>query len=308
MEVSKKRLVLMGVAVLVLIVFMGGVFNWRVVRERAALEQDRENFAKLEKEAMQDELDRISEDYTQQYNKLSGSTGEMNIQLANDSLLAQLSAERARVNRLQDELKTVKTTNARRINELRGEVKTLRAILKSYVVQIDSLNAANARLRTENQEVKRNLSEAVGEASRLKVEKAELTGKVELASKLEATGISVALLDKKGRSTQKVTKIKNIQMSFVIPKNITAPVGEKAIYARILTPSDDVLQKSSADVFAFEGKQIGYSCRKQIEYTGEQTDVILYWNVGETLMPGAYRVDFFADGHLIGRKVFSLGE
>ena len=97
----------MGVAVLVLIVFMGGFFNWRVVRERAALEQDRENFAKLEKEAMQDELDRISEDYTQQYNKLSGSTGEMNIQLANDSLLAQLSAERARVNRLQDELKKI---------------------------------------------------------------------------------------------------------------------------------------------------------------------------------------------------------
>lgn len=119
----------MGAAVLVLIVSMGFFFNWRVARERAALEQDRENFAKLEKEAMQDELDRISEDYTHQYNKLSGSAGEMNIQLANDSLLAQLSAERARVNRLQDELKTVKTTNARRINELRGEVKTLRAIL-----------------------------------------------------------------------------------------------------------------------------------------------------------------------------------
>ena len=65
----------MGVAVLVLIVFMGVFFNWRVVRERAALEQDRESFAKLEKEAMQDELDRISEDYTQQYNKLSVSTG-----------------------------------------------------------------------------------------------------------------------------------------------------------------------------------------------------------------------------------------
>ncbi|WP_373697921.1 hypothetical protein [Porphyromonas loveana] len=306
MEITKKKLVFAAVAVAALIVLMGLFFNWQVIRERSALEQDRENFAKLEKEAMQDELDRISEDYTEQYNKLSGNAGEMNIQLANDSLLAQLTAERTRVNRLQDELKTVKATNARRIGELRGEIKTLRAVLKSYVVQIDSLNAANERLRTENQEVRRNYAQAAGEASRLKVEKAELTGKVELASKLEAAGISIGLLDKKGRAVKNVAKLKTIQMNFIIPKNITAPVGEKAIYARILTPNDEVLQRSSGDVFPFEGKQIAYSCRKQIEYTGDQTDVVLYWNVEQTLTSGSYRVDFFADGHLIGRKSFKL--
>ncbi|PVZ14019.1 hypothetical protein [Porphyromonas loveana] len=306
MEITKKKLVFAAVAVAALIVLMGLFFNWQVIRERSALEQDRENFAKLEKEAMQDELDRISEDYTEQYNKLSGNAGEMNIQLANDSLLAQLTAERTRVNRLQDELKTVKATNARRIGELRGEIKTLRAVLKSYVVQIDSLNAANERLRTENQEVRRNYAQAAGEASRLKVEKAELTGKVELASKLEAAGISIGLLDKKGRAVKNVAKLKTIQMNFIIPKNITAPVGEKAIYARILTPNDEVLQRSSGDVFPFEGKQIAYSCRKQIEYTGDQTDVVLYWNVVQTLTSGSYRVDFFADGHLIGRKSFKL--
>ena len=306
MEITKKKLVFAAVAVAALIVLMGLFFNWQVIRERSALEQDRENFAKLEKEAMQDELDRISEDYTEQYNKLSGNAGEMNIQLANDSLLAQLTAERTRVNRLQDELKTVKATNARRIGELRGEIKTLRAVLKSYVVQIDSLNAANERLRTENQEVRRNYAEAAGEASRLKVEKAELTGKVELASKLEAAGISIGLLDKKGRAVKNVAKLKTIQMNFIIPKNITAPEGEKAIYARILTPNEEVLQRSSGDVFPFEGKQIAYSCRKQIEYTGDQTDVVLYWNVEQTLTSGSYRVDFFADGHLIGRKSFKL--
>ncbi|WP_373811969.1 hypothetical protein [Porphyromonas loveana] len=306
MEITKKKLVFAAVAVAALIVLMGLFFNWQVIRERSALEQDRENFAKLEKEAMQDELDRISEDYTEQYNKLSGNAGEMNIQLANDSLLAQLTAERTRVNRLQDELKTVKATNARRIGELRGEIKTLRAVLKSYVVQIDSLNAANERLRTENQEVRRNYAQAAGEASRLKVEKAELTGKVELASKLEAAGISIGLLDKKGRAVKNVAKLKTIQMNFIIPKNITAPVGEKAIYARILTPNDEVLQRSSGDVFPFEGKQIAYSCRKQIEYTGDQTDVVLYWNVEQTLTSGSYRADFFADGHLIGRKSFKL--
>lgn len=308
MEISKKKVICAGVAVVILIILMGFFFNWQVAKERANLEKDRQNFAKLEKEAMQDELDRISEDYTEQYNKLSGSVGEMNMGLSNDSLLRQLTAERTRVARLQDELKIIKATNAERIGELRGEVKALRTVLKSYVIQIDSLNAANARLRNENQEVKRNYAQAVGEASRLKVEKAELSGKVQLASKLEASNIAISLLDKRGRSTKKISKLKNIQMSFVLPKNITAPVGEKIVYARIMTPNDDVLKKSSRNLFDFEGSSIVYSCRKSLEYTGEETDIVLYWDVEEALMPGAYRVDFFADGYLIGKKSFNLGE
>ena len=42
-------------------------------------------------------------------------------------------------------------------------------------------------------------------------------------------------------------------LDFRIAKNITAPVGEKTVYVRIMKPDDDVLVKSRADVFAFEG-------------------------------------------------------
>ena len=97
-------------------------------------------------------------------------------------------------------------------------------------------------------------------------------------------------------------------VTFKIAKNITAPVGEKMVYVRIMKPDDDILVKSRADVFAFEGKEINYSMKKMIEYEGEEVAVTMYWNIEEFLSPGTYRVDIFSDVNLIGQKRFTLDD
>ena len=84
-------------------------------------------------------------------------------------------------------------------------------------------------------------------------------------------------------------------VDFRIAKNITAPVGEKTVYVRIMKPDDDVLVKSRADVFPFEGKDINYSMKKLIEYDGEEYPVTMYWDIEEFLSPGTYRVDIFIE-------------
>ena len=101
-------------------------------------------------------------------------------------------------------------------------------------------------------------------------------------------------------------RMQRFVVSFKIAKNITAPVGEKYIYVRLMKPDDDILVKSRADVFEFEGKEINYSMKKLIEYEGEEVQVVLYWDIEEFLSPGTYRADIFADGNLIGRKNFTL--
>ncbi len=103
-----------------------------------------------------------------------------------------------------------------------------------------------------------------------------------------------------------IKKMEQFVVDFRISKNITAPVGEKTIFVRIMKPDDDILLKSRADVFTFEGKEINYSMKKLVEYDGEELPVTMYWNIEEFLSPGTYRVDIFADGNLIGRKSFTL--
>lgn len=289
-----------------IIVALSGTFVFLLKNERSALEQEMEEFASLQREAMQEELASLSDEYEHQYSKLTINGQETNLVMSNDSLIHQLNSERAKVDRLIEELNQVKTTSAARIRELTKEVSGLRRVLKSYVVQIDSLHTANERLRVENKEVKERFDRATTEVRQLASERTELTNRVALAAKLDATAISVVPIDRKGKVAKRLSKAENLQISFRVTKNITAAVGDKTFYTRIMRPDDEVLVKPGAGSFSFEGKEIPYSTRRSIEYGGEETPVTMFWPIEETLPSGTYRIMIFADGNLIGSSSFSL--
>ena len=79
---------------------------------------------------------------------------ELQVQINNDSLRERLESEKLKTQRLLEELRQVKTSNAAEIMRLKKELKTVRAVLRTYVIQIDSLNKLNQALAEENQEVK----------------------------------------------------------------------------------------------------------------------------------------------------------
>ena len=78
----------------------------------------------------------------------------------------------------------------------------------------------------------------------------------------------------------------------------------KSIYVRIMTPTNEVLTQGGT--FNYENRTLEYSIRKDIEYTGEEQAITVYWDVNQTLMGGQYRVDIFADGNRIGGTSFSF--
>jgi hypothetical protein len=298
-----KHVLIAAIAVIIALV-VGFFFILR--NERAELQQEKEVLVNQQKEIMEEELTKLAAEYDIQYKKLSAGQGEQKFSLATDSLISQILAERAKVEQLQKELKASKATSAKRIDQLSREVTTLRNVLRTYVVQIDSLQATNERLRAENTEVKENYNRVTSQAQQLSNEKAHLSDRVKLAAKLDATAISVTPIDKRGKHTKSLSKVVNLQIRFTISKNVTAEVGEKTFYCRITQPNDELLVKAGAGTFAFEGKQIPYSIRREIEYNGEETPLVMYWPVEESLQSGTYQLRIFADGNLIGSASFSL--
>ena len=298
-----KHVLIAAIAVIIALV-VGFFFILR--NERAELQQEKEVLVNQQKEIMEEELTKLAAEYDIQYTKLSAGQGEQKFSLANDSLISQILAERAKVAQLQKELKTSKATSSKRIDQLSREVTTLRNVLRTYVVQIDSLQVANERLRAENTEVKANYERVTSQAQQLSSEKAHLTDRVKLAAKLDATAISITPVDKRGKPTKNLSKITNLQIRFTVAKNVTAEVGEKTFYCRIMQPNDELLTKAGGGTFAFEGKQIPYSIRRMIEYNGEETQLTMYWPVEESLQHGTYSLRIFADGNLIGAASFSL--
>ncbi len=224
-----------------------------------------------------------------------------------DTMNLLLEKEREKISQLIEEIHTIKATNASKIREYKKELTSLRKVMKNYIVQIDSLNQTNKALQQENQQIRRTVSNIKTSYQKLEKEKENLAEKVDIASKLETFNMEATGLNSKDRSTTRSSRISKIRICFTIQKNITAEVGEKEIFLRILRPDGALLYHSKDDLFQYENKEINFSARRVVEYGGEELDVCLYYNVdaGE-LTEGDYTADIFADGHHIGNMTFSL--
>lgn len=289
---SKKNKIL--IAIIVGLIIAIGIAAYFILNQKNQL-QEMQQVNEISKQQLEDEYESIDTQYE-----------GFKISIKNDSLLQQLGNEQAKVQRLREELRTVKATDKAEINRLTNELTSLRKILKSYIVQIDSLNRANEKLTKEKEEITNKYQETTRTLNQVSQEKANLNEKVTRAAKLDATAINVRPTNLKGKDQKKIKKIEQFIVSFTITKNITAEPGERTIYVRVMKPDDDVLVKNRANTFPYENGNIQYSMKRVIEYGGEEVNVSLFWKVEEYLMPGTYRVDIFADGNRIGSKSFSL--
>lgn len=281
------------IIIILLVLAIGGIsfFAFRQVQENKEMS---ELFA-IEKEEMENE-----------YTTFANQYDELQIQINNDSLRQKLENEKLRTQRLLEELRQVKSSNAAEITRLKKELKTVREVMRSYIVQIDSLNRLNEALVTENKAVKEKYTEATRQITSLAEEKKTLNEKVALAAQLDATNISVQAKNKRGKTIEKAKNVKKIAVSFTIVKNITAQTGERIIYIRIAQPGNEILSKSASDTFTYENRELQYSIKKYIEYTGEEQELTAYWDVEEFLQAGTYNVYIFADGTMIGESSFKL--
>ena len=237
------------------------------------------------------------EDLENQYTDFAKQYDELKLTVSNDSLSVLLEQEQLKTQRLLEELRTVKSTNATEIRRLKKELATLRKVMIGYINQIDSLSRLTTHQKEVIADVTRKYNVASQQISNLSEEKKNLNKKVTLAAQLDATNIKTA---------KKVKDVVKLKINFTIVKNITAETGERTLYVRITKPDNDVLSKSASNTFPYENRELVYSIKKYIEYNGEEQHVTVYWDVEEFLYAGSYRIDIFSDGTLIGSQSFNL--
>lgn len=249
--------------------------------------------AELDKKEMED-----------QYQEFDTQYDELQKQLSNDSLIAQIEVERRHTQQLLEELKNTKATDAAEITRLKMEIASLRQVLRHYIVQVDSLNRLNESLVAENNEIKEQNRQANTQINNLSTERNQLKDKVSIASQLDATGFWVTPKNKRGKEAKKVKDVKKIAFGFTIVKNVTAQNGQRTVYARILKPDNTVMGEKGS--FSYENTTLEYTEKKYIEYGGEEVSVTMYSDVQEFLEAGTYKLFVFVDGQMIGQTSFTI--
>lgn len=291
---SSAGLIITGIAV-ALIALVVAVLGYHFLYAKPLIQENEElkELAELEKEEMVSQY----RDFDAQYEMLQN-------QLSNDSLIAQIEDERRRTQELLEELERTKATDAAEIKRLKAEINSLRAVLRSYIMQVDSLNRLNQSLNEENTQIKEQISVANTQISNLSTERNQLKDKVNIAAQLDATGFWVTPKDKKGKEAKKVKDVKRFAFGFTIVKNVTAQNGQRTLYARILKPDNSVM--GNKGTFTYENTSVEYTEKKYIEYTGEEEKVTMYSDVTEFLEAGTYKLFVFCDNQMIGQTSFTL--
>ena len=135
---DKKRIAIIALASLSgIFLFIGG-FLGIALHNSKAYNVEIQELMVLEKEEMLNDLTMAQVQYD-----------ELMVRINNDSLKIKLEREQMRTQQLLEELEHIKATSATEITRLKKELKAVRAVLKNYVMQIDSLNRENESLRKD---------------------------------------------------------------------------------------------------------------------------------------------------------------
>ena len=288
-----KKVLVPLMAVVILALIAGAAWLFMNLQEQKQVNKDMQELAELDKQEMENEYERFALQYS-----------EMKTQINNDSIVEQLTQEQMKTQRLLEELKRVKADDAREITRLKKELATVREVLRSYIVQVDSLNRLNESLKEENSRVNAELEERNAQVAGLSSEKESLSEKVAIAAQLDATNINLSLVNKRDKPTKKLKDTKKMQVSFTITKNVTASNGNRTVYVRIQNPGGNTL--SGGGSFPYENRNLQYTMKKNIEYSGEEVTVSANWDVTQMLEGGQYRVSILADGNMIGSRTFNF--
>lgn len=200
---------------------------------------------------------------------------------------------------------------ARKIAQLNRENATLRNIMKSYVVQIDSLNTLNVKLHSDLDQTTTELTSTKSERDNYKHEAEVNADQVKKGSKLQAFNFnSIGLRMKLNNTTEETNKAKNciqIKSSFTISENPIATAGSKTVYMQIIDPEGKTLQSRASNNLASEQGSIPYSDKKEIDYQNQQIDLSIFYDLQNgDAMKGNYKVKIYCDGQLIGSDSFTL--
>lgn len=220
----------------------------------------------------------------------------------NDTLNAKLVEEQAKIERLL----SINASNAQKIRTYRKEVTTMREIMKSYLVQIDSLNTRNKILVAENIEIRSEMNRVERTNEELSKVKEELSSKVEVASVIQAKDVIIECLNKKRKETDRLERMVNLRACFTLRENPIAEAGTKIVFMRVTRPDGLVITKSPDNIFNLGEESMIFTENRTVDYLNQDVEMCIFVDNNSDFISGNYTVDLYLEGSHIGSGEFML--
>ena len=251
------------------------------------------NELEMDKEALTQEMIQLQNDYAM----LSSDYDEIN---------HQLDSSREEVSQLIEKLLSTEASNRSKIRQYEKELGTLRTIMKSYIVQIDSLNTLNKQLTADAAAARKEAAESKKQSEMLSKTVEELEGQVATGAVIKARGINLTAYNQSDKETDRSSRVKYMMTSLSLVENAIAAKGPVRVYLRLIGPDGLLLTGDSPVSFTVGEEPMIGTASREVDYQGSEVDMSIYINKITAYAKGSYVVEVYTQQGLLGKSELML--
>ena len=223
-----------------------------------------------------------------------------------DTINSQLDSSREEVSQLIERIQKTEATNRTKIRQYEKELGTLRSIMRSYIVQIDSLNTLNKKLTADAAAARREAAESRRKQEELNKTVEELTGQVAAGSVIKARGLRIEAYNASDKVTDRSSRVVRLLTTLSLVENDLAPKGPVRVYIRVKGPDGILLTNSTQRTFEVNGEPMICSASREVDYQGKEVELSIYLNDITGYVKGIYTVEAYTEQTRLGSAELML--
>ena len=217
-----------------------------------------------------------------------------------DSINAQLDSSREEIAQLVERVKKTEATNRAKIRQYQKELGTLRTIMKSYIVQIDSLNTLNHKLTAEAASARKEAAASKRLNAELSQQVEDLTGRVTAGAVLKARGVRLEAYNNNDKLTDRSGKVSRLLVTLSLLENELTPKGPVRVYVRVTDPDGNLLTDGRNTSFTIGEETLQATASREVDYRGAEVEMGIYVNNIPSFRKGVYSVTAYTNQGQIG--------
>ncbi|MBS1597773.1 MAG: hypothetical protein JST75_06085 [Bacteroidetes bacterium] len=247
-----------------------------------------------------------------------------------DDALVRLDSLTGSNNKMQTSLNERQTEIGKLKNQIRGilkkeklteaEKKKADDLIKELNDKISNLEQEVARLTTENQQLTADKTQLTQEKEKLTTDlqttttaKQDLEKKVDIASTLNASNISVTPIHDKKNGKEKVTtsakRVDKLVIAFDVNNRI-AQTGQTDVYVCITGPDGKPISVPALGSGTFTSRDEGdkvYTAKVPVDIEAGKTKSVQFaWKQNTDFVKGDYKIEIYHNGFKIGEGTRTL--
>jgi hypothetical protein len=287
--------------------FLGtwGYLLWNNNKQEQVQQQQQTQIAKVT-----DEKGQLQKNFDDALVRLDSLTG------SNNKMQTQLNERQTEIGKLKNQIRGI--LKKEKLTE--AEKKKADELIKELNDKISNLEQEVARLTTENQQLTADKTQLTQEKEKLTTDlqttttaKQDLEKKVDIASTLNASNISITPIHDKKNGKEKVTtsakRVDKLVIAFDVNNRI-AQTGQTDVYVCITGPDGKPISVPALGSGTFTSREEGdkvYTAKVPVDIEAGKTKSVQFaWKQNTDFQKGMYKIAIYHNGFKIGEGTREL--